>query len=99
MDKYERRELHEELNALSEFEEQNKERMQEIAKVLVDDYIPKKEVDDYEFKNLRICRHGIQRESCYSCLFEASCHLEDIKDANERNNTMSDVHEWSWRSL
>ena len=95
MDKYERRELHEELNNLSEFEEQNKERMQEIAKVLVDDYIPKKEVDDYEFKDLRICKHGIQRQSCHNCLGEWNCHLEDIKDANERNNTLSDVHEWS----
>lgn len=99
MDKYERSELHEELNNLSEFEEQNKERMKEIAKVLVDDYIPKKEIDDYEFKHLRICKHGIQRESCYACLFEASCHLEDIKDANERNSTLSDIHDGSWWSL
>jgi hypothetical protein len=31
-----------EINELSEFEEQNKERMKEIAKVLVDYYLPKK---------------------------------------------------------
>ena len=98
MDKYERRELHEELNVLSEFEEQNKERMQEIAKVLVDDYIPKNK-DDYEFKHLKICRHGIQRESCYSCLFEASCHLEQYKEQNEGDDTLSDVHDESWWSL
>lgn len=99
MDKYERSKLHEELNNLSEFEEQNKERMKEIAKVLVDDYIPKKEVDDYEFKHLRICRHGIQRENCYSCLFEASCHLEQYKEQNEGDDTLNDVHDWERWSI
>lgn len=33
--------------------------------------------DWYEYKHLRICRHGIQRESCRKCLFEVFCHLEE----------------------
>ena len=33
--------------------------------------------NEYEYKHLRICRHGIQRESCRKCLFEVLCHLEE----------------------
>lgn len=33
--------------------------------------------DEYEYKHLRVCRHGIQRESCRKCLFEVFCHLEE----------------------
>ena len=33
----------------------------------------------YEYKHLRICRHGLQRESCRKCLFEVLCHLEEQK--------------------
>lgn len=33
----------------------------------------------YEYKHLRICRHGLQIESCRKCLFEVLCHLEDQK--------------------
>ena len=99
MEKREREELIKELNDLSEFEEQNKERMREIASVLVAEYMPEKKVDDYEFKHLKICRHGIQRESCYACLFEASCHLEQYKEQNEGDDTLSNIHDWSWWSL
>ncbi len=42
----------------------------------------KEEINDYEYKHLRICKHNIQRESCRSCLFEVLCRLEwnDIHD-------------------
>lgn len=100
MEKREREELIKELNDLSEFEEQNKERMREIASVLVAEYMPeKKKPKGYEYAHLRICKHGIQRESCHDCIGERNCHLEDIKDANERNNTLSDIHDGSWWSL
>ena len=77
MEKREREELIKELNDLSEFEEQNKERMREIASVLVAEYMPEKKVDDYEFKHLKICRKWIQRQSCRWCIWEAACHLEE----------------------
>ena len=31
--------------------------------------------NDYEYKHLRICKYGLQRESCRKCLFEVLCHL------------------------
>ena len=40
------RQLHNELNELSENEEKNKERMLEIAKILVDFYIPNRNKND-----------------------------------------------------
>jgi len=82
MDKTERNNLIQELADLSEFEGQNMERMREIASILVQEYMhpeTKQEPKGYEYAHLRVCRHGIQRESCYDCLFEPSCHLEDIK--------------------
>lgn len=82
MDKTERDNLIQELADLSEFEEQNIDRMREIAHILVQEYThpeTKEETKGYEYAHLRVCRHGIQRESCYDCLFEPSCHLEDIK--------------------
>lgn len=81
MNERERQWLIQELADLSEFEEQNIERMREIAHILVQEYMqPKKENETkgYEYAHLRVCRHGIQRESCYDCIFEPSCHLEDI---------------------
>lgn len=33
----------------------------------------------YEYKELRICKHNIQRESCRKCLFETLCNLENQK--------------------
>jgi hypothetical protein len=43
MDKEEIQQLHKELNELSENEEKNKERMLEIARVLVQIYLPNKD--------------------------------------------------------
>lgn len=40
-------------------------------------------MEGYEHKNLKICRHNIQRESCRDCLFDALCNYEDIKNKNE----------------
>lgn len=82
MEKSEIDNLIQELGDLSESEEQNMERMKEIAHILVQEYMhpeTKEEPKGYEYAHLRVCRHGIQRESCYDCLFEPSCHLEDIK--------------------
>ena len=82
MDKTERDNLIQELADLSEFEEQNINRMREIASILVQEYMHQEAMQEpkgYEYAHLRVCRHGIQRESCYDCLFEPSCHLEDIK--------------------
>ena len=31
----------------------------------------------------KICRNGIQRESCRQCLFDALCNYEDNRDRNE----------------
>lgn len=82
MDKEEKDKLIQELADLSESEDQNMDRMREIAHILVQEYMrpeTKEETKGYEYAHLRVCRHGIQRESCYDCLFEPSCHLEDIK--------------------
>lgn len=88
MEKSDKELLIKELNELSQDFTHNKERMTEIAKILLADhywYIKTKE--DYEYANRRICRHGIQRESCRDCVTEATCHLEEQKarflDSNE----------------
>lgn len=33
----------------------------------------------YEYENLRICKHNIQRETCRNCLFDVLCNLEEQK--------------------
>lgn len=43
--------------------------------------------NEYEYKHLRICRHGLQRESCRKCLFEVLCHLEEQKHLTSYNQT------------
>jgi len=40
--------------------------------------------DEYEYKNLRICKHNLQIESCRKCLFEVLCHYEDMKEKLEK---------------
>ena len=40
-------------------------------------------MEEYEHKNLKICRRNIQRETCRQCLFEALCNYEDNKAKNE----------------
>lgn len=39
----------------------------------------------YEHKDLRICKHNIQREDCRKCLFETLCRLEDVSNAMDHN--------------
>lgn len=39
-----------------------------------------KEKNGYEYKHLRICKHGIQRESCCKCLFENLCWFEERQE-------------------
>lgn len=40
----------------------------------------KEKVNEYEYKDLPICKYGLQRE-CRKCLFENLCRLEkDKKD-------------------
>lgn len=46
-------ELVTELNELSEFEEQNLERMKEIAHILVQHYMPKKSLDNKNEKGIK----------------------------------------------
>ena len=46
--------------------------------------------NEYEFKHLRICRHGLQRESCRKCLFEVLCHLEEQKAKYLSSNKNND---------
>lgn len=41
--------------------------------------------NDYEYKDLRICKHNIQRQSCRKCLFEVLCHLEEQKEKQKEN--------------
>ena len=43
----------------------------------------KEKEEGYEYKNLKICRRNIQRESCRDCLFEVLCRYEDNKAKNE----------------
>lgn len=40
--------------------------------------------DEYEYKNLRICKHNLQISSCRKCLFEVLCHYEDMKEKLEK---------------
>lgn len=40
-------------------------------------------MEDYENKELKICRNNIQRESCRQCLFDVLCNYEDNRDRNE----------------
>jgi hypothetical protein len=49
------RQLHNELNELSENEEKNKERMLEIAKILVDFYIPNRNKNDKKLNSNQMC--------------------------------------------
>lgn len=77
MNKHERMELIEELWQLSEFEEQNKNRMREIASALVQEYMhPDIQEADPEKKKPRICREWLQIEHCRECLFETLCSLK-----------------------
>lgn len=77
MNKAERMELIQELNDLSEFEEQNKERMREIASILVDEYYhPDIQEAEPEKQKKRICKEWLQIESCRECLFDTLCQLK-----------------------
>lgn len=40
------------------------------------------EQQKYEYENLRICKKGLQIESCRRCLFEALCHYEKMIEEN-----------------
>ena len=71
-----------ELNELSQDALHNKERMIEISKILLADhywFTREKNKDQYEHADLRICKHWIQRQSCYWCIGEAYCRIEDQK--------------------
>lgn len=77
MEKQERDKLIQELAELSEFEEQNKDRMREIASILVYEYNhPDIQDSEPEKKKPRICREWLQIEHCRSCLFETLCNLK-----------------------
>lgn len=79
MNKQERMELIQELNELSEFEEQNKDRMREIASVLVDEYYHPDIQDVNPEKNQkRICKEWLQIESCKEYLFDTLCRMKSF---------------------
>ena len=35
-------------------------------------------MEEYEYKDKRICKKGIQIESCRACLLEVLCHYEEM---------------------
>ena len=37
-------------------------------------------MEEYEYQNKRVCKYGLQIESCRQCLFEALCRLERIEE-------------------
>lgn len=39
----------------------------------------KEKIEWYEYADKRICKYGLQRESCRQCLFEVLCNLENNK--------------------
>ena len=39
----------------------------------------KEKIEWYEYADKRICKYGLQRESCRQCLFETLCNLENNK--------------------
>ena len=51
-------------------------------------YIAMETKDEYEYKNLRICKHNLQIESCRKCLFEVLCHYEDMKEKLEKTDSL-----------
>ena len=76
-------ELINELNELSTYWDKYKDRMCEIAKQLIAELTrPNAESSasmsvKNETPKHRICKHWIERDSCYDCNFEASCAFED----------------------
>lgn len=40
-------------------------------------------MENYEDKELKICRYNIQRKSCRECLFDVLCNYEDNRDRDE----------------
>lgn len=78
-------ELINELNELSSYGDKYKDRMCEIAKQLIAE-LTRPNVWDQTSTSIkpdvpkhRICRHGIERDSCHDCNFEASCAFEERK--------------------
>lgn len=44
-------------------------------------------INEYEYKDLRVCEKWLQIESCRKCLFEVLCHYEKMKkDLDPKNN-------------
>lgn len=52
----------------------------------------KEELNEYEYKNLRVCEKWLQIESCRKCLFELLCHYQDN---NDKNKNWGDTGEWN----
>ena len=50
-------------------------------------------INEYEYKDLRICEKGLQIESCRKCLFETLCHYENIKNELQKNDS------WNWEKI
>ena len=73
-------ELINELNELSSYWDKYKDRMCEIAKQLIAE-LTRPSVDsstqEIPKQKHRICKHWIERDSCYDCNFEASCAFEE----------------------
>jgi hypothetical protein len=45
--------------------------------------------DEYEYKNLKICKKGLQIESsCRKCLFEVLCHYEEMKEKQKEKSDL-----------
>jgi len=42
--------------------------------------------NEYEYKHLRICDKGLQRESCRKCLMEVLCNYEKMQEKNKEKN-------------
>ena len=43
-------------------------------------------MEEYEYKDLRICEKGLQIESCKRCLLEVLCHYEKMKKDLSNND-------------
>lgn len=53
--------------------------------------------DEYEYKNLRICKKWLQIEtSCRKCLFEVLCHYEDMKEKQKEKSDLYSNNNKEW---